>query len=75
MKQPTKRQYRNDMPEAQKQAISQKLQGRKLSQNTKQKISKAMQDYWASLPMKPVTSTGTTSTNNTTSTSTPPCEQ
>lgn len=63
MKQPTKRQYRNDMPEAQKQAISLKLQGRKLSQNTKQKISKAMQDYWASLPMKPVTSTGSTGTS------------
>ena len=65
MKQPVKRQYRNDMPEAQRQAISQKLQGRKLSQDTKQKISKAMQDYWASLPMKPVNSTtGSTENNN-----------
>lgn len=65
MEQPVKRQYRNDMPEAQRQAISQKLQGRKLSQDTKQKISKAMQDYWASLPMKPVTSTtGSTENNN-----------
>lgn len=74
MKQPTKRQYRNDMPEAQKQAISQKLTGRTLSNDTKRKISQSMEKYWASLPMKPVTSTGTTSTNNTTSTSTP-CEQ
>lgn len=73
--QPTKRQYRNDMPEAQKQAISQKLTGRTLSNDTKRKISQSMEKYWASLPMKPVTSTGTTSTNNTTSTSTPPCEQ
>ena len=32
--------------------------------DTKQKISKSMQDYWASLPMKPVTSTGSTENNN-----------
>ena len=69
------RRYRNDMSIAQKQAISQALKGRPKSNDTKQKISKSMQQYWASLPMKPVTSTGTTSTNNTTSTSTPPCEQ
>lgn len=59
MYQPKKRQYRNDMPEAQKQAISDKLKGRKLSNDTKMKISKSMEKYWASLPMKPVTSTGT----------------
>ncbi len=62
--QPSKRQYRNDMPLSQRQAISQKLSGRKLSQDTKQKISKSMQDYWASLPMKPVTDDG--ANNNTT---------
>lgn len=56
--QPSKRQYRNDMPEAQKQAISTKLKGRKLSQTTKDRISKSMTDYWASLPMKPVTDDG-----------------
>ena len=43
------------MPETQKQAISQKLKGRRLSTDTKKKISKSMQDYWASLPMKPIT--------------------
>lgn len=62
--QPQRRRYRNDMPEAQRQAISQKLQGRKLSQNTKLKISKSMQDYWASLPMKPITSGTSTNNNN-----------
>lgn len=62
MYQPKKRQYRNDMPEAQKQAISQKLTGRKLSNDTKMKISRSMAKYWASLPTKPITSTsGTTS--------------
>lgn len=62
MYQPKKRQYRNDMPEAQKQAISQKLTGRKLSNDTKMKISRSMEKYWASLPTKPITSTsGTTS--------------
>ena len=63
-KQPQRRIYRNDMPDAQRQAISQKLQGRKLSDDTKKKISKSMTDYWSKLPMKPVTSTGTTSTGN-----------
>ena len=53
--QPKKRQYRNDMPETQKQAISQKLTGRKLSNDTKIKISKSMEKYWASLPLKPTT--------------------
>ena len=55
--QPTKRQYRNDMSDEQKQAISQKLKGRKLSQDTKKKISQSMEKYWASLPSKPITST------------------
>ena len=53
--QPTKRQYRNDMSDEQKQAISQKLKGRKLSQDTKKKISQSMEKYWASLPTKPIT--------------------
>lgn len=51
--QPYKRQYRNDMSDAQKQAISQRMKGRTLSQSTKDKISKSMQDYWNSLPYKP----------------------
>ena len=62
--QPMKRQYRNDMPLSQRQAISAKLKGRTLSQDTKQKISKSMQDYWASLPMKPVTSTDNDNNTN-----------
>lgn len=60
-----KRQYRNDMSDEQKQKISQKLQGRKLSNDTKNKISKSMCDYWQSLSYKPVTSTGTTNNNST----------
>lgn len=60
MTQPQKRQYRNDMPDAQREKISQKLTGRKLSNDTKAKIAKSMERYWASLPMKPVTSTGDT---------------
>lgn len=68
--QPTqgKRQYRNDMSDEQKQKISRKLQGRKLSQDTKNKISKSMCDYWGSLSYKPVTSTGTTNNNTSTNT-------
>lgn len=53
--QPTKRQYRNDMSDEQKQKISQKLTGRKLSSDTKRKISQSMEKYWASLPTKPIT--------------------
>ena len=48
-----KRQFRNDMSDQQKQAISQKLKGRTLSQSTKDKISQSMIDYWDSLPLKP----------------------
>lgn len=55
--QPTKRQYRNDMSDEQKAKISQKLTGRKLSSDTKRKISQSMEKYWASLPQKPITST------------------
>lgn len=67
MKQPIKRRYRNDMSDQQKQAISRKLTGRTLSNDTKQKISKSMEKYWASLPMKPITSSGNTN-NSATST-------
>ena len=41
------------MSDQQKQAISQKLRGRTLSQSTKDKISQSMTDYWNSLPLKP----------------------
>ncbi len=59
MQQPQKqkRQYRNDMSDTQKQKISQKLTGRKLSNDTKAKISKSMEKYWGSLPCKPVNKT------------------
>ena len=45
----SKRQYRNDMSDEQKQKISQKLKGRTLSNDTKAKISKSMEKYWASI--------------------------
>lgn len=63
MIQPQKRQYRNDMSDAQREKISQKLTGRKLSNDTKAKIAKSMERYWASLPLKPITSTGNTETS------------
>lgn len=50
-----KRQYRNDMSYAQKRAISNALRGRHHSENHKQKISKALERYWAELPLKPST--------------------
>lgn len=55
-----KRQYRNDMSDEQKQKISQKMKGRKLSPSTKAKISKALTDYWNGLEYKPNNSTQTT---------------
>lgn len=57
MVQPKKRQYRNDMSPEQREKISQKLTGRKLSNDTKRKISQSMEKYWASLPTKPITDT------------------
>ena len=60
MIQPQKRIYRNDVSQQTREKQSLAHQGRKHSNDTKQKISKAMCDYWASLPMKPI--------NNTTST-------
>lgn len=53
----TKRIYRNDMAPEQKQAISKSLTGRKHSSDTKLKIAKALEKYWAELPFKPVTPT------------------
>lgn len=60
MIQPKKRIYRNDVsPETrEKQSIAH--QGKKLSNDTKQKISKSMTDYWAKLPYKPINNTSTT---------------
>ena len=59
-----KRQYRNDMSDAQKQAISQRMKGRTLSNDTKQKISKSMEKYWASLPVKPITTNNNDNNSN-----------
>lgn len=50
-----KRQYRNDMSDAQRRAISNALRGRHHSEDHKRKISKALEKYWAELPLKPST--------------------
>lgn len=62
MIQPQKRIYRNDVSPQIREKQSLAHQGLKHSNDTKQKISKAMCDYWAKLPMKPIN-------NNDTSTS------
>ena len=56
-----KRTYRNDMTQAQKDKIAQANTGKKLSPETRRRISQSMAKYWAKLPYKPVTSTGDTS--------------
>lgn len=63
MVQPQKRIYRNDVSQLTREKQSIAHQGRKHSNDTKQKISKAMCDYWASLPMKP-TNNNTSTTND-----------
>lgn len=45
--------YRNDMAQAQKDKIAAANIGKTLSQQTKDKISRSMQKYWAQLPYKP----------------------
>ena len=52
---PVGRIYRNDVSQQtrDKQSIAHK--GRKQSEQTKQRISKSMTDYWAKLPLKPIT--------------------
>lgn len=57
-----KRTYRNDMPQAQKDKIAQANTGKTLSPETRRRISQSMVKYWAGLPYKPDTSTGTTNT-------------
>lgn len=54
MVQPKKRIYRNDVSVETREKQSIAHQGRKHSNDTKQKISKAACDYWAKLPMKPI---------------------
>lgn len=52
-----KREFRNDMPDSQKQAISNALTGRQHSEDHKRKISQALEKYWSELPYKPSTPT------------------
>ena len=55
-----KRIYRNDVSQDTKNKQSQSHLGKKLSQETKNKISRQLQKYWASLPSKPNNNTSTT---------------
>lgn len=55
-----KRLWRNDMAQTQKDKIAAANTGKHLSDETKRKISRAMAKYWAGLPFKPVTASGTT---------------
>ena len=63
MVQPQKRIYRNDVSQLTREKQSIAHQGRKHSNDTKQKISKAMCDYWASLPMKPINNNNISATD------------
>lgn len=58
----TRRIYRNDMSQRQRDRIAAANTGKHLSPETRRKISQALEKYWASLPFKPVTS-GTTTTD------------
>lgn len=55
-----KRQFRNDMSDEQKHAISQSLKGRRHSEEHKRKIAHSMEKYWAELPVKPDANNDTT---------------
>ena len=63
MIQQQKRIYRNDVSQQTREKQRIAHQGRKHSNNTKQKISKAMCDYWAKLPRKPINNNDTSTTN------------
>ena len=54
-----KRIYRNDMAQDQKDKIAAANRGKHLTTATKAKISRAMAEYWASLPYKPDEEDGT----------------
>lgn len=54
-----KRNYRNDVSDETRQKQSVAHIGKKLSQETKNKISQQMQKYWATLPSKPNNNTST----------------
>lgn len=49
-----KRQYRNDMPQYVKDKHAAAQQGKKHTEETKEKISQSMKDYWWKLPFKPI---------------------
>lgn len=57
-----KRIYRNDVSNMTKEKQSVAHRGKNHTNETKQKISKAMQDYWAKLPTKPINNNNSTST-------------
>lgn len=63
-----KRIYRNDMPQAQRDKIAQANTGRQQSPQTRERIAQSMREYWAGLPFKPTTATGSTSGTTTTGT-------
>lgn len=44
--------YKRQMPQSTRDKISAKMQGRKLSDQTKQKISNAIKKAWATVPQK-----------------------
>ena len=58
-----KRIFRNDVSDETRMKQSISHQGRKLPNSVKQKISKAMCDYWAKLPMKPINNNDTSNTD------------
>ena len=62
MVQPKKRLYRNDVSPETREKQSVAHQGHRHSNDTKQKISKAMCHYWAKLPMKPINNNDTSMT-------------
>lgn len=53
-----KRIWRNDMAQTQKNKIAAANRGKRLSPETRNKISAALTKYWAKLPYKPVSGTG-----------------
>ena len=55
-----KRIWRNDMPQTQKDKIAAANTGKRLSDETKRRISRAMAQYWAKLPYKPPAPSGAT---------------
>ena len=63
MVQPKKRLYRNDVSAETREKQSIAHTGRRHSNDTKQTISKAMCDYWAKLPMKPINNNDSSNTD------------